>query len=226
MKTSIISFVTAAFVLLFVTSCQKQPSDAVDQSRIRTDYELFYDKNTNKTTAIAAFRFGESITGTVLELSGGAQVKFNNDVLVYNTFLSRYEKEYTGLVSAGTFTYRDVNGKVLTNTVQEIKAIDFPANPATLTISKAQEFLLNWEGSPLVQNDGVGVLIGTLVFTETTFNATRVRMTPAQLQSANTGAYVAFMDRTTLYPLQQQTNTGGSIITKYRAVNKNVSITN
>jgi hypothetical protein len=226
MKTNILSIVVTAFVALFMTACQKQPSDAVDQSRIRTDYELFYDKNTNKTLAAAAFKFGESITGTQLELTSGAQVKFNNDVLVFNALLGRYEKEYTGFIGTGTFTYKDVNGKILTNTVPVIKPIDFPASPAVLTISKASEYNLTWDGTPLAQNDGVGVLVAAQIFTETTINSTRVRMTPAGLQNASVGAHVAFMDRWTLSQLQQSTNTGGSITSKYRAKNKNVEITN
>lgn len=226
MKTNILSILSALFLTVIMVSCQKQPSDAVDQSRIRQDYELFYDKNTDKTTAVAAFKFGESITGTQLELTNGAQVKFNNDVLVFNAVLGRYEKEYTGFINTGTFTYKDVNGKILTNTVPAIKPIDFPASPATLSISKAQGINVTWDGSPLAQNDGVGLLVALLPFTETTVNATFVRITSAQLQSAATGAHIAFMDRWTLSPLQQATNTGGSITSKYRAKNKNAEITN
>ncbi|MBX9782536.1 MAG: hypothetical protein K2X48_04495 [Chitinophagaceae bacterium] len=69
MKTNIVATLFIAVTALLFSVCEKQPSDAVDQDRIRTDYELFYDKNTDKTTAVAAFKFGQSITGTQLELS-------------------------------------------------------------------------------------------------------------------------------------------------------------
>jgi hypothetical protein len=226
MKRSLFSTITVAFIALFFIACEKQPSEAVDQDRIRTDYELFYDKNTDKTTAIAAFKFGQSITGTQLELSSPAEVRFNNDVLTFNRVLGRYEKEYSGFVTTGTFSYKDVNGKTLMNTVPAIKSIDFPANPAVLSISKAQDYNLFWEGTPIAQNDGVGLLVAALTFTETTVNATRVRMTSTQLQPATIGAHIAFMDRWTLSQLQQQTSNGGSIVSKYRAKNKNVEITN
>jgi hypothetical protein len=225
MKTNILSTLAIAFLALVFASCEKQPSDAVDQDRIRTDYELFYDKNTDKTTAIAAFKFGQSITGTQLELSNPAEVRFNNDVLTFNRILGRYEKEYTGFISTGTFTYKDTKGKVLTNTVPAIKPIDFPASPSVLSISKAQGINITWEGTPLAQNDGVGLLVAALPFTETTVNATFVRITSAQIQPAATGAHIAYMDRWTLSQLQQQTSNGGSITSKYRARNKNVEVT-
>ncbi|MBX9782535.1 MAG: hypothetical protein K2X48_04490 [Chitinophagaceae bacterium] len=155
-----------------------------------------------------------------------AEVRFNNDVLVFNQIPGRYEKEYNGFVATGTFTYKDTKGKTLVNTVPSIKPIDFPATPAILSISKAQEYNLNREGTPLAQNDGVGLLVAASAFTETTVNATRVRMTSAQLQPATTGAHIAFIDRWTLSQLQQQTSNGGSITSKYRAKNKNVEITN
>jgi hypothetical protein len=224
MKSNILTAVIIGMISFTFTSCEKQPSDAVDQDRIRTDYELFYDKNTDKTTAVAAFRFGQSITGTLLELSSPAEVLFNNDKLTYNNVLGRYEKEYNGFVATGAFSYKDVNGKTLVNTVPAIKLIDFPASPAVLSISKAQGFELNWEGTPIAQNDGVGLLVAALTFTETTVNSTRVRMISAQLQPAATGAHIAFMDRWTLSQLQQQTSNGGSIVSKYRAKNKNVEI--
>jgi hypothetical protein len=225
MKTNILSKLVVAFLSLFFIACEKQPSDSVEQDRIRTDYELFYDKNTDKTTAVAAFRFGQSITGTQLELSAPAEVRFNNDLLVFNRVLGRYEKEYNGFVATGTFTYKDTKGTTLVNTVPAIKPIDFPASPAVLTISKSQEYNLVWQGDALAQNDGVGMLVAGLTFTETTLNATKVRMTSAQLQPAAVGAHIAFMDRWTLSQLQQSTSNGGSIVSKYRAKNKNVEIT-
>lgn len=226
MKTNMLTTILIAFIAIPFTSCEKQPSDAVDQDRIRTDYELFYDKNTDKTTAVAAFKFGQSITGTQLELSAPAEVRFNNDLLTFNRVLGRYEKEYNGFIATGTFTYKDTKGKTLVNTVPAIKPIDFPASPTVLSISKAQEYNITWQGDALAQNEGVGVLVASLVFTETTLNATRVRMTSAQLQPAAIGAHIAFMDRWTLSQLQQQTSNGGSITSKYRAKNKNVEITN
>jgi hypothetical protein len=224
MKKSFIAPLTALAFSCFFIACEKQPSDSVEQDRIRQDYELFYDKNTDKTIAVAAFKFGESITGTQLELSAPAEVRFNNDLLVFNAILGRYEKEYTGFIPTGTFTYKDIAQKSLVNVVPAIKAIDFPGSPTVLALSKAQENLINWEGGALGQNEGVGMLVAALTFTETTLNATRVRITGAQLQPATVGAHIAFMDRWTLSPLQQSTSTGGSIVSKYRAKNKNVEI--
>ncbi len=225
MKPNFLTILATAFLALIFTSCEVEPSNAVDQDRIRTDYELFYDKNTDKTTAIASFRFGPSLTGTDLELSSPAKVRFNGDLLTFNWVLGRYEKEYNGLISTGTFKYKDTNGKLLTNNVPAIKPIDFPANPSVLTISKAQGINISWEGAPIAQNDGVGLLLASLPFTETSVNATFVRITSAQIQPAPTGAHLAYMDRWTTTQLQEQTSNGGSITGKYRARNKNVQIT-
>lgn len=224
MKTTLRSLLPVLTAALLLTACEKEPSNSVDQTRIRTDYELFYDKNTNKTTAIAAFRFGASITGTLLELSSPAEVRFNNEVLPFNSILARYEKEYPGFVSTGTFAYKDVNGAVLTNTMPAVKPIDFPASPATLTIGKGQEYLLTWEGSALAQGDGVGLSFAYGIFTETTLNATRVRLTPAQLQPLPLGATVGAMERWNFSDLQQQTASGGFLKGTYRTTNKNIQV--
>jgi len=72
-------------VLVIVSSCAKEIASDVNQDTIYTDYEVFYNQNTDKTWVVAKFRFGGP-TGTLLELDSTSYVTFNGDTLAYNIF--------------------------------------------------------------------------------------------------------------------------------------------
>ena len=97
----------SAFLLVFV-SCQRESSEDVNQDKIYTEYSLVYDANTDITYARALFKFS-NITGTQLELEAPAEVKFDNDILAFNQTLAYYEKQYVGVKTGGTFTYKDLD---------------------------------------------------------------------------------------------------------------------
>ena len=225
MKTTLLAL---AMGFLMLTGCQTEDVASVDQDRVRTDYELFYDAGQNKTTAVAVFRFGNSPTGTQLQLSGPAEVRFNNDVLLFNSVLGRYEKTYDGLTASGTFVYKNVDGKTFTNTTPALKAAEFPTDPAVLPLSKSQDYSVTWSGEALGQNDGVGALIlGTaVVVLETTPGTNRLIFRANALQPVTAGAYTVVMDRTVTATLAQQSSAGGSIIAKHRSRSKNVQVSN
>ena len=87
-----------------------EDSDDVNQARIYTDYELFYNANEDVTHAIARFRFGGPF-GTILELTGssGAGVTFNGQPLAYSGFWGGHHREYAGNVTGGTQAWVDLN---------------------------------------------------------------------------------------------------------------------
>ena len=224
MKKTLILFLSV-LAAGWLVSCDIQPSEAVDQDRIRADYELFYDKNTNQTAAKATFRFG-NITGTLLKLNAPAQVRFNEDVLTLNA-IGTYEKIYNGFVSTGTFNYTDAKGKTYSNAVPALKSIDYPADPVTLLVSRSQDYTLTWAGDPLSTGEGVGLIVGTTPFGTNTTGAKSVVLGTAGLQLLQPGAYLSVMDRSLISALTQQTSIGGgSMTSKYRAKNKNVQVSN
>lgn len=213
---------------LLLAGCQTEDVASVEQDRVRTDYELFFDAGQNKTTAIAVFRFGNSPTGTQLQLSGPAEVRFNNDVLLFNSILGRYEKVYDGAIASGTFVYKNVDGKTFTNTTPALKAVEFPTDPAVLPLSKSADYGVTWTGEALTQNEGVGALIlgTTVVVLETTPGTNRLMFRANALQPVAAGAYTVVMERSGPQNLTQQTSAGGTITAKYRSRTKNVQVGN
>jgi hypothetical protein len=132
--------------------CQSEVSSAVNQDRIHTSYWVVYDAESDQTFARAQFRFGSGI-GTTLELSDGAEVTFNGQVMPFNALLDWHEAIFAGRVEAGVFEYIDVAGDVYVNEVPLIDDAELGAVPDTLPADSS--FSLVWEGAPL----GAGEMI-------------------------------------------------------------------
>ena len=208
-------------------SCEKENSEDVNQDKIYTDYELFYNKNEDKTYAVARFKFGGP-TGTNLELTSGATVKFNGDLLTYNAFYVGHVKEYAVKISSGTFVYTDVDNNQFTNTTPVMDTIAF--QPGFDTIIKSQANTLTWIGSPLTANQSVGVFIGSwtwgqdALFYQNQVGATNIVMGVSALNALALGTSTVYMDRSTETSVAQGTSEGGKIRSKYRALNKVVQV--
>lgn len=212
-------------LLVLLGSCAQEDSAAVDQSRIFTHYELFYDKNENKTYAKAYFTFGNA-TGTSLELTAPSEVKFNGDLLLLNAVTGVYEKVYSGTVSAGTFVYKNGDGTLFTNTTDSLTTIDFQATPAVITISKSLDTYFPWQGTPVQTGEVVYLGVAYNSYTETTAGADSIRVLASSLQNTALGAYVGLMDRYTSITPPQKPDAGGILTVKYRALNKNFQLVN
>ncbi len=215
------------FIGLALTSCKPEDSDDVNQDRIYTVYELFYNSNTDKTVAVARFRFGNP-TGTLLELKTPAYVLFNGDTLGYNYLYSGHAKEYSGLITSGTFTYNNTDNITRTNSVPAFDTIAFPAGLDTIV--KSQAFTLAWDGTALSANQNVGIFVGSwtwgddALFFTNTVGADNIVMGTNQLGNLPDGPSVLYMDRTTEIEAPQVTEVGGLIRGKYRANNVTVQV--
>jgi len=51
-------FIFFGLFLVVFTACPIEDSSDVNQDKIYTDYEVFYNSNTDKTIVVAKFRFG------------------------------------------------------------------------------------------------------------------------------------------------------------------------
>ena len=215
------------FLALTLISCDKEDSEDVNQDKIYTDYEMFYNENTDMTTVVARFRFGGA-TGTLLELSSGANVKFNGDVLAYNGWYGGHMKEYAGEIAPGTFVYTDVNGSIYTNTAPSNNPIAF--DPAFDTIVKSQANTCAWLGSSLQANEAVALFVGSwtwgqdALFYQDLDGATDFVMGVSQLSGLAEGTSTMYMDRYTALNISQGTSEGGRIRNKYRAINQQVLV--
>ncbi|TSJ41327.1 hypothetical protein [Fluviicola chungangensis] len=227
-KHGFIKKAIALLVLPFLLfSCEKENSEDVNQDKIYTDYELFYNKNEDKTYVVARFKFGGP-TGTNLELTNGASVKFNGDLLTYNAFYVGHYKEYAGKISSGTFVYSDVDGNQFTNTTPAMDTVAF--QPGFDTIVKSQANTLTWIGNSLAANQSVGVFVGSwtwgqdALFYQNQSGATNIVMGITGLSSLALGTSTVYMDRANETTVAQGTSEGGKIRSKYRALNKVVQV--
>jgi len=210
-------------------SCDKEDSVDVNQNKIYCDYELFYNKNEDKTHAIARFRFGGP-TGTLLELtdSTDASVSYNGDVLPYNTWYGGHHKEYAGQLVGGAFVYTNTSGDVYTNAVPVGDTIGFPVGFDTINKSVAQT--LAWEGSVLAENQHVGVFIGSwtwgedAAFVQAGTGASDIVFGVTQMADLALGTSTVYMDRSTAVDISEGTTEGGRIRYRYRANNATVHV--
>ncbi len=225
MKKLLIPFLMVLGVAF--ASCEKESSEDVNQDKIYTDYELFYNKNTDKTVAVAKFKFGGP-TGTILELSNGATVSFNGDNLTYNGWYAGHVKEYAGLLTSGTFSYTDVDGNTFTNATPSMDTIAFEVGFDTIV--KSQANTLTWQGKSLAANEAVGVFVGSwtwgqdALFYQAQVGATNIVMGITQLANLAEGSSTVYMDRTKDVTLSQGTSEGGRIRSKYRGTNVQVQV--
>ena len=224
MKKLLFTIITVSTLV----SCNKESSDDVNQDKIYTDYEMFYNANTDKTVVVARFKFGD-ITGTNLELSNGAYVLFGSDTLYYNVWYTGHAKEYAGQIPVGTFTYKDTDGNTFVNTAPSGQTIAF--DPAFTTITKSAANTLTWVGSTLAANEAVGVFVGTswtwgqdALFYQDLDGASDIVMGINKMNNLATGPATVFMDRSINLDVAQVTGNGGKIRYRYRTLNQNVTV--
>ncbi len=214
-------------VCLLLAACAKENSSDVNQNKIYSDYEVFYDRNTDKSWVVARFRFGGA-TGTLLELDSGANVKFNNEVLPYNAIFFGHFKEFAGRITSGTFVYTNQNNQTFTNTIPLCDTIAFAADFDTIVKSIANTF--TWAGSHLSSNQYVGLFVGSWTWGQDALylqdgdGATNLVMGTGQLSGVPVGPAVCYMDRSTDVIVAEGTPEGGRIRSKYRALNRTVQV--
>lgn len=230
MKTTPFAFLRGLLLLFgifMLASCAKENSNDVNQDRIYAEYELYYDKNADKTYASAIFRFGNA-TGTQLELTAPSEVKFNNDVIPFDPVFSYYRKEYAGLITTGTFTFTDTEGNSYTNTINPYKTIAFPAID---TIHSNNSYTVTWVGDSLLANERVDLWIdGTMqnnseLFIQYTQGAKDVVLSASRLQNLGIGNATCVMDRIWETTATGVTSAGGKVRAKYRALNETAYVT-
>lgn len=223
-------FLVALLLLATVfTGCNVEDSGDVNQDKIWTRYELFYDANDDKTVAVARFRFGGA-TGTLLRLNEEASVSFNGQEMAYNDWYLGHTLEFAGWIDSGTFVYQDLDDLTFTNTVNPYDSIGFPAGFDTITKSSANTLV--WDGNPLAANEIVGLFVGSWVwgddalYLQSNDNASNIVLGTSQLSNVPVGPSTLFMDRSTEVEVTEGTSEGGLVVGKYRAQNRIVQVVN
>jgi hypothetical protein len=215
-------------LIWLLPACISEPSSAVDQDKIHALYELHYDKNQDKTYARATFRFSNGL-GTKLQLSAPSEIRFNNQVLTFNSVLAYYEREFAGFVTSGTFKWVDANGKEFVNNISGIKTIAFPAVMPTFKKGNSTEVF--WLGDALIADERAVIsmnstAIGDLQIADRTgLGATSVIVSANQIQNLPTGQNItAVLRRYKDVPVTQKTSAGAGMFTHYQATNVIVQV--
>jgi hypothetical protein len=222
-------WILSVIISVALFSCTGESAGDVNQDRIYTEYEQFYNSNTGVTTVIARFRFCGAL-GTLLELDSTDNVKFNGDVLPYNIFWGGHAKDYVGNIAPGTFVYTNLDGNVFTNTVPAFESIGFPSSFTELSRSAAYDF--QWAGTALSQNQEVGAFIGSWAWGDDTWNftnsvgATNMVFGINSLSNLPLGTSTVYLDRSTRKTNIQGTSKGGVIKGTFRAPNRVINVIN
>jgi hypothetical protein len=216
-------FILSLFSIL-TTACQRESSADVNQDRIFTHYELFYNANEDVTYARAWFRFGNA-TGTLLELADPSVVTFEGDKLTFNKVLAYYEKKYAGLKSSGKFRWEDTEAKVFENNLT-VNNIAFGALPDS--VSRATAFSIPWTGDALGSDEIVGVWVNgenegdaqAAITIET--GASAIIVPADKMSKIGAGPGKIYLERRFAPALTEATGAGGYGAGIYRAQTANV----
>lgn len=218
-------------ILIFACSgCRKaRDADEIDQSFIYTNYEMEYDAAEDLTTVKANFRHLNAV-GRQLKLSGGSNVRFNNEVLPEITEAltnaTYYQKEYAGMIEQGAFTWTDADGKVYNNTIT-LRTADIPMD--LNEISSASAFELFWWGDQLVEDERVQLrfnVTGGINKTYLQSSATSESVTIPQndLSESTPGFVQLSLERRYRPDLQERTLSGGRITAEYKSALRSVDL--
>ncbi|MBR9922116.1 MAG: hypothetical protein GYB31_14855 [Bacteroidetes bacterium] len=210
--------------LLLLSSCVREPSDSVDQDKIHTNYELFYNANEDITYARATFRFSNAL-GTKLELAGASIVLFDGEPLSWQPGLAYYEKKITGLQTTGTFEFEDTEGNTYTNAIS-LSEMQYPADLDT--IDRSSSFELIWPGDPLNESETVTLTANgenegdAKVFFTDDQGANSIILPANKLGEIGDGPGTLFLDYRYVPLITEAPGAGGLITGRYRPVNAEV----
>jgi hypothetical protein len=219
--------IIAISLLTLLTGCLREDSENVNQDRIWTSYELYYDGEEDVTYARATFRFG-LLTGTKLQLTEPSEVRFNGTPLAFKSGKAYYEDDFAGFVNSGTFEFTDLNGNVYVNDVA-ITSIAFPQNWGPLSHSSAYE--LFWDGLSLETYETASLTINgatggsNQIFLENDNFATSIILPANQISNLGTGTTSGYLERISTPGIQEATNAGGMISGRYRTGNSGIEVT-
>ncbi len=220
MRKTILCTLVYACIIAGFSGCESELSDTVDQDQIYILYELFYNKNEDKTYARATFQFANAL-GTKLQLAGASEIRFNNDLLTFQPTLAYYEKEYAGQIGTGTFAWRDTNNKTLTNTISGMKSASLPSPMPS--ISKTSSTSIPWVGDALANGERMVVSLNSSlatdlqIFQTNNVGATSVILSANQVQVLPTNQDVtAIIRRYNDVTVTQKTQAGAGMFTHYQ----------
>jgi hypothetical protein len=207
-------------------SCKKEISKLVDQDKIWTYYELFYDENTDKTYASATFRFS-SENGTRLMLSDPSTITVDGTEMTWSDDLGYYQNEFPGLKPTAEFHWVDLDGKSFRNII-EVRNIAYPTMLTDTLLHSDSVSYFMWEGAPLEAFESVKLTLDgegnsdARIWSVDSVAATTITIDSLRLLQVDSGMVLLHLDKLYSPDLQEETSRGGLLIGKYRATDKTI----
>lgn len=217
-----------AILTLVISGCEKEISKNVDQNKIWTSYELYYNEGLNKTFATATFRFSNN-NGTKLMLSDPSSVTVDGATLEWNAENGYYRNEFSGLKATATFHWVDLDGNSFTNNI-ELRDISFPDPIDTLHFTNSiTQFA--WAGLPLDSSESVSLTIDgdgvtdTRIFSIDTLGATTITFDSLALSPIDSGMVRLVLNKRYSPDLTEKTDRGGRLIGRFQTDTVHVLLT-
>ncbi|MEA3447790.1 MAG: hypothetical protein U9Q98_04970 [Bacteroidota bacterium] len=237
-KASLVAGMFTGF-LLFFTSCEDNDRSFLNQDRIYTSYELYYNGNADKTYARATFKLGNKY-GTLLKLGDNSSIGITRGDSIYDpeslTFMNEYgyyEKEHSFYMFECCFYFTDEEEN------QYINSISVPSAtfPETIdTIVRDNTWQLSWDKDysfqkiALEENESIsltfkGIADGDVhTFYQFEESSESIVLDSDETSELEPGTYTLILDRRYQPELTQKTSAGGTITGRYRPANRTVVV--
>lgn len=216
--------------LLLLSGCRDAKDlDEINQNFIYTNYEMTYDSQIDLTVVKANFRNLNAV-GRQLKLTGGSNIRFNNELLPeVNELLTNatyYEKEFAGLVVMGTFTWTDADGKVYNNTI-EMPTANVPAELNEISTGADYEFF--WVGGHLIHYERIQLRFDVLgditkTYTQNDVLSESITIPASDLEDLAPGSAQLSLERRYRPVLDERTSSGGRITAEYKSPVKSADL--
>ena len=213
------NIVTAFIIILSFAACESEKSSEVNQARVYTVFNYYYDASADITHATARFHFGNK-TGTLLELTDGSTIKVNGDILNYNSTFVQYNIEFAGYVTEGDFVWTDTDGKSYSNSIS-LKEIGFPE---ITVISRESSYDFEWVGDALLADEYVTLTVedttsenAASIFTQNNIGSTSVILPRDELQELAHGDATLSLELVFKQNFAESTEVGGDFAGGYKA---------
>jgi hypothetical protein len=216
-------------LLLAFSGCRRTESDEVKQDRIFCLYEIEYKAAENETYVRAQFSVRKE-SGSKLELSEPSQIKFGDDVLVFDSQFRYYQRVYTGRRDTGTFVWRDTDDNIYYN-FADMSGLNIGCPIGFGNITQSSDYVLTWQGSPLTADQSATLVLeatnssDAVTATESDENASSLTIKQNAMQNLSLGEYRATLSRSHSKATEIATDAGGTIRTTYSAATQNVVLT-
>lgn len=224
------TMVTIAVLMLLSSGCRKaKESEEVNQLWIYTNYEMKYESATDLTTVKANFRKTTAL-GRQIKLTGGSNVRFNNQLIpeITNslTNVTYYELQIPGFVQQGTFTWTDADGRVYNNHAV-MRTADVPTDLNNIPAGSDYEFF--WWGESIANDDRVQLHFNVnggpnKTYTQETYPSESIVIPQSDLDEAAPGTAQLALERRHRPELTEKTLSGGRLTIEYFSLVKSVSV--